>query len=72
MSLREAMGRMSVCESVPIIAEEIQDLHAEAMRLEARVYEAIDRKYHGARAMANRDLKAGYAKSVSRRRPRQS
>ena len=68
-SLREAMGRMSVCESVPLIAEEIQDLDAEAHRLEGRQYEASDRKYHGARAMANRDLKAGYAQSVSRRRP---
>ena len=48
-SLREVMGRMSVCESVPLIAEEMQDLHAEAMRLEARKYEAADRKYHGAR-----------------------
>ena len=60
---------MSVCEAVPMIAEEMQDLDAEAHRLEARQYEASDRKYHGARAMANRDLKAGYAQSVSRRRP---
>ena len=69
-SLREVMGRMSVCESVPLIAEEIQDLDAEADRPEARQYEASDRKYHGAMAMANRDLKAGYAKSVARHRPR--
>jgi hypothetical protein len=32
----------------------------------AGAYEASDRKYHSARAMANRDLKADYAKRVSR------
>ena len=63
---------MSVCASVPEIAEEMNDLMAEAARLDANQYEATDRKYHGARAMANRDLKAGYAKSVNRRRPQDS
>ncbi|MDQ3427144.1 MAG: hypothetical protein M3477_04870 [Gemmatimonadota bacterium] len=65
-SLRQALVSMSACESVPVIADEMQDLHAEAVRLEAREYEAVDRKYHGARAMASRDLKADYAKRVSR------
>jgi len=68
-SLREAVTQLSVCEGVPMIAEEIEDLAAEAARLDARQYEAVDRKYHGARAMANRDQKAEYARNVSRRRP---
>jgi Ca-activated chloride channel family protein len=68
-SLREAARRMGAYEAVPEIAEEIRDLVAEAARLEAHQYEAADRKYHGARAMANRDLKADYARNVSRRKP---
>jgi len=68
-SLREAVGMMSVCEAVPMIAEEMQDLVAEADRLDANQYHASDRKYHAARAMASRDLKADYAKKVSRQKP---
>ncbi|MEP7228243.1 MAG: VWA domain-containing protein [Gemmatimonadales bacterium] len=71
-SLREAVIAMSVYEAVPEIADEMSDLVAEADRLDANQYEATDRKYHGARAMANRDLKSGYARSVSRRKPRAS
>lgn len=70
-SLREAARRMCLYEAVPEIAEEIKDLVEEAARLEAHQYEATDRKYHGARAMANRDLKAEYARNVSRRRARE-
>ena len=68
-SLREAVSHLSVCAGVPMIAEEMEDLAAEADRLDARQYQAADRKYHGARAMANRDLKADYARKVSRRKP---
>jgi Ca-activated chloride channel homolog len=68
--LRSAVNQLSVCEGVPMIAEEMEDLAAEAARLDARQYEAADRKYHGARAMASRDLKAEYAQRVSRRKPR--
>jgi hypothetical protein len=49
---------------------EIEDLRAEAERLSQRQYGPSDRKYHGARAMANRDLKAQYLEQVSRKRPR--
>ena len=66
-SLREAAAKLAVCESVPAIAEEMQDLVAEAGRLAARHYEAADRKYYGARAMASRDLKSEYARNVSRK-----
>jgi hypothetical protein len=69
-SLRNAADKLSACQGVPAIAEEMEDLVAEADQLEARRYEAADRKYHGARAMANRDLKAGYARDLSRRRPK--
>jgi hypothetical protein len=47
---------------------EIEDPRAEAERLIQRQYGLSDRKYHGARAMANRDFKAQYLERVSRRR----
>jgi hypothetical protein len=47
----------------------MDDLEQEAQRLQQRLYRSSDRKYHSARAMANRDSKAGYAQRVSRRRP---
>jgi hypothetical protein len=50
------------------VAEEIEDLEEQAARMRARFYEASDRKYQSARAMAARDLKAEYAARVSRRR----
>ena len=48
------------------MAEEVEDLQREAGRLRASLYEASDRKYQAARAMASRDLKADYAAKVSR------
>jgi Ca-activated chloride channel family protein len=71
-SLRGAAASLTPCAAAPGVAEEIEDLEAEAARMKERQYESSDRKYHGARAMANRDLKAGYAQRVSRRRPRES
>jgi hypothetical protein len=68
--LSEAATALAACPRSAATAEEIEDLETEAERMRARVYEASDRKYHGARAMANRDLKAEYADRVSRRRPR--
>ena len=53
----------------PGCREEIEDLRAEAAQLDERRYDAADRKYQGARAMAARELKADYAQRVSRRRP---
>ncbi len=69
-SLREAAADLMAAPPTPITAEEIEDLQAEAARLDQRQYEASDRKYNAARAMAGRDLKASYAERVSRRRPR--
>ncbi len=69
-SLRDAVVGLAACAAAPGMAEEIQDLEEEARRLQERRYEATDRKYHAARAMANRDLKADYVQRVSRRQPR--
>jgi hypothetical protein len=49
---------------------EIADLRAEAARLSDCHYAPGDRKYHHARAVANRDLKAQYLEQVSRKRRR--
>jgi len=70
--LRDAADALTACGSAPGVAEEIDDLQAEAARLDERRYDASDRKYQGARAMAARELKAGYAQRVSRRQPRKS
>jgi len=70
--LRDAAAGLTACDSAPGVAEEIDDLRAEAARLDERQYDASDRKYQGARAMAARELKAGYAARVSRRQPRKS
>jgi Ca-activated chloride channel homolog len=69
-SLRDAVVGLAACAAAPGMAEEMEDLEQEAQRLQERQYEASDRKYHSARAMANRDLKADYARRVSRRRPK--
>jgi hypothetical protein len=66
-SLRMAASSLQACPSEWGLEEEIEDLRAQAVRLEERRYEASDRKYNGARAMAARDLKAKYAEQVSRR-----
>jgi hypothetical protein len=70
-SLREAVAGMAACPMISEMAEEMEDLEAEAVRLESRIYEAGDRKYQAARAMANREMKGQYAERVSRRRPRE-
>jgi Ca-activated chloride channel family protein len=68
--LSEAATALYACTPSPAVREEIEDLEAEAARMRQRRYEASDRKYHGARAMANFEVKAGYAARVSRRRPK--
>ena len=50
----------------PSYAADAMDAHLR------RRYDASDRKYQGARPMAARELKADYARRVSRRQPRQS
>ena len=66
-SLREALAGIAACPAAAEMTEEMDDLETEAARLEHRIYEESDRKYHGARAMASRDLKADYAARLKRR-----
>jgi hypothetical protein len=66
--LGTAQAALAACPPSPLVAEEIEDLEEQAARMRARFYEASDRKYQSARAMAARDLKAEYAARVSRRR----
>jgi Ca-activated chloride channel homolog len=70
-SLRSAAASLAVYAAQPGMEEEMEDLEAQAVRMDQRLYESRDRKYQGARAMAGRDLKANYARQVSRRRPRE-
>jgi Ca-activated chloride channel family protein len=67
-SLAGAASALQACPPSPVVAEEMEDLEEEARRLRERLYEAKDRKYNAARAMAARDLKTEYAQRVSRRR----
>jgi Ca-activated chloride channel homolog len=71
-ALREAATALTACAEAPGVTEEIDDLRAESTRLEQRRYDASDRKYQGARAMAAREMKADYVQRVSRRQPRRS
>ncbi|HEY9504619.1 MAG TPA: hypothetical protein VIQ27_01495, partial [Gemmatimonadales bacterium] len=64
-----ARAALAACPPGPLVAEEVEDLEEQAARMRARLYEAKDRKYQSARAMAARDLNADYAAKVSRRRP---
>ncbi len=67
-SLKDAVMAMEAGPAGVGLEEEVEDLRAEAARLEERRFDATDRKYHQAQAMAARDMKAGYARQV--RRPR--
>jgi Ca-activated chloride channel family protein len=53
----------------PGVQEEIEDLAAEAVRLQERHYDAKDRKYHVASSMAAYEGKAAYLKKMRRPRP---
>ncbi len=66
--LRDASFACRAFSSAPEIAEEIGDLQAQAVVLEGRKYSAMDRKYDSARAMAARELKAGYIDQLRRKR----
>jgi Ca-activated chloride channel family protein len=66
-ALETAAASLNACCLGPADAEEVQDLREEAMRIRSKVYEARDRKYHSARAMASRELKAEYVARLNRR-----
>jgi len=67
-SLKAAVTAMQAAPPGAGVEEEVEDLRAEAARLEERRFDATDRKYNRAQAMAGRDMKAAYARQV--RRPR--
>ena len=49
----------------------MDDLEAEAQRMEEHDYDrALDRKYHMARGVAARDMKAMYMEKIARHKPR--
>ena len=64
--LRDASLACLSHASAPGIAEEMDDLRAQARRLEAGTYSAMDRKYDSARAMAARDQKLAYVEKMRR------
>ena len=68
VSLGGAASALAACPPSPALAEEIEDLQEAAARMQGRLYEGRDRKYHAAQAMAARELKSEYARQVSRRR----
>ena len=68
-ALEQVSATLSPYRAEPGVAEEMEDLADSAQRLMACDYSPLDRKYHGARAMALRDEKAAYLKKMSRRRP---
>jgi len=68
-SLGCAEALLKPYQAEPGVQEEIEDLAAEAERLEARQYDASDRKYHAARSMAVHQGKAAYLTKMRRRRP---
>ena len=68
-SLRDAAHGLRPFGAEAGVAEEIEDLEAEAAQLEQRRYGAADRKYHLARGHANWEMKVAYEEKLSRRRP---
>jgi hypothetical protein len=66
--LREASARLSDLPATPYLAEEIEDLEAEAQRFEEERYDGMDRKYNMARAAAVHESRSSYADKISRRK----
>jgi len=66
--LREAQQNLAGYKDDPAIAEEMEDLAAEADRLAAHSYDASDRKYHLARGYGAREGRSSYIDKVSRRK----
>jgi Ca-activated chloride channel family protein len=70
--LREARQKLAKHEDDPAVAEEMDDLAAEADRLATQIYDASDRKYHLARGYGAMEAKIGYIDKVSRRKRKDS
>jgi hypothetical protein len=70
-SLRQAAAQLMPYAAAPDVKDEVDDLEAEATRMEQREYDReLDRKYHMARGMAARDMKAMYMEKIARHKPR--
>jgi Ca-activated chloride channel family protein len=66
--LREAQQDLAGHKDDPVVAEEMEDLAAEADRMAAHSYDASDRKYHLARGHNVRESRPGYIDKLSRRK----
>jgi Ca-activated chloride channel family protein len=67
--LRRGYSLLEPFVAEPGVAEEIEDLKAESLRMEQRKYEAADRKYHLSRSAGAHEGRATYLATISRRRP---
>jgi Ca-activated chloride channel family protein len=68
-ALHVAMSCLDAYSADPEVAEEMEDLAAEAERMERHDYDAaVDRKYHVARAMAEQQARMDYKRRISRRK----
>jgi Ca-activated chloride channel family protein len=74
-TLRDASAKLHVCAPSAAIEEEIEDLEAEARRLEEGQWDASARKYHLARSFGVAEASQAYIDKISRskrRKPSQS
>lgn len=69
-TLSEASISLCAYMSEPLVAEEVEDLRAEAARLRVQEYSALDRKYHKARSHATWEGKDAFVGKLSRRGPK--
>jgi hypothetical protein len=68
-ALADASNKLAPHATDPVIAEEAEDLRAEAERLRTEEYSPHDRKYHEARSHGAWESKDAYLRKLSRRRP---
>jgi len=67
--LQAAASYLMPFAAAPDVQDDVEDLEAEAERMKARDYDAeVDRKYHMARGMAARDMKAAYMDKIARQK----
>lgn len=68
-TLHAAAMALTPFAATPDVQDEVDDLKAEALRMEAHDYDAeVDRKYHMARGMAARDMKQAYMDKIARQK----
>lgn len=68
--LREGSARMAPMASMDaVLQEEMEDLRAQAERMESRNYTAADRKYNRAMSSSAREAKEAYMRKLRRNQP---